>query len=58
MINLELIHRAVLEKLRFEKKMFKNCNLKFSEICGSIIFLKELDRKLFQIYLHKNFLLL
>ena len=28
-INLQLIHRAVLEKLRFKKKGYKNCNLKY-----------------------------
>ena len=54
-MNLELIHRVVLKKLQFEKKVNKILTSNISEIYGPIIFPKELDRELSQIYLYKKF---
>ena len=54
-INLQLIHRAVLEKLRFKKKVIKILSSNISEIYGPIILPKELDQELSKIYLHKEF---
>ena len=54
-INLELIHRAVLEKLWFEKTVKKIWNPNISEIYRPIILLKKLDRELSKIYLYKKF---
>ena len=45
------IHRAVLKKLRFEKKVKKILTSNISEIYGPIILPKELDRDLSKIYL-------
>ena len=47
-INLQLIHRAVLEKLRFKKKVIQILTSNISEICGPIILPKELDQELFE----------
>ena len=49
------INRAVLENLRFEKKVTKILTSNISEICGPIIFPKELDQELSKIYLYKEF---
>ena len=49
------IHRAVFEKLRFEKKHKKILTLNISEIYGPIILPKELDRELSKIYIDKEF---
>ena len=40
------IHRAVLEKLRFEKKVKRILTSNISEIYGPIILPKEIDREL------------
>ena len=45
------MHWAVLEKLRFEKEVEKILTSNISEIYGSIILSKELDRELSKIYL-------
>ena len=50
-----LTHRAVLEKLPFEKKVTKILTLNVTEIYGPIILPKELDRELSKIYLYKEF---
>ena len=49
------IHRAVPEKLRFEKKVTEILTSNISEIYGPIILPKELDRELSKIYLNKEF---
>ena len=49
------IRRAVLEKLRFEKKVKKILSSNIFEIYGPIILPKELDRELSKIYLYKEF---
>ena len=54
-MNLELIHRAVLEKLRFVKKVKKILTSNISEIYEPIILPKELGRELSKIYLYKEF---
>ena len=43
------MHRAVLEKIRFEKKDTKILTSNISEIYGPIILPKELDRELSKI---------
>ena len=48
------IHRAVLEKLRFEKKVKKILTSNISEIDGPIILPKELDREQSKIFLYKE----
>ena len=50
-----VIHRAVLEKLRFEKKVKYIVTSNISEIYGPIILRKKLDRELSKIYLYKEF---
>ena len=54
-INLELIHRAILKKLRFEKKVKKILTSNIPEIYGPIILPSELNRELSKIYLYKEF---
>ena len=54
-INLQLIHRAILEKIRFKKKVIKILTSNISEIYGPIILPKELDQEPSKIYLHKEF---
>ena len=49
------IHRAVLEKLRFEKKVKKTLTSNISEIYGPIIFPKDTDRKVVKMYPYKKF---
>ena len=53
--NLELIHRAVLKKLRFEKGSNKILTSNIFEIYGPIILPKELSGELSIIYLYKEF---
>ena len=45
------IHRTVLEKLPFEKKLKKTLTSNISEIYGSILLPKELNRLGYKIYL-------
>ena len=54
-MNLELIYRAVFEKLRFEKKAKKILTSNIFEIYGPIILPKELDREISKTYLYKEF---
>ena len=49
------IHKAVLEELRFEKKVKKILTSNICEIYGPIILPKKLDRELYKIYLNKKF---
>ena len=48
------IHKAVLEKLRFEKKVKKILTSNISEIYGSILLPKELSRLVYKIYRYKK----
>ena len=53
-INLDMIHRADLQILQFEKKVKKILTSNISEIYGPIILSTELDRQLSKIYLYKQ----
>ena len=49
------IHKTVLEKLRFEKKVKRILTSNISENYGPIILPKELGRELSKSYLYKEF---